>query len=270
MHDGASQCTTGLRSARQRAAAPVTSAARSTRVPAPALRHRSLASVTDRLPLFPLGTVLFPGLVLPLHIFEERYRRLIGDLLEDPAHEPSSEPRRFGVVAVKLGHEVGDGAVKELEAVGCTAEIQAVTSHDDGRYDVVTAGGTRFRLDGLDRSRPYLQADVTMLDDEAGPEAGALVDHVAALFRAYCGRLAKAGADIELPDELPKDPVRLSFLVGAAMILDRVDKQALLEADNAAVRLDRERELLRRETRLLGRLHTVPGTELLDKEVKPN
>lgn len=226
--------------------------------------------MTDRIPLFPLGTVLFPGLVLPLHIFEERYRRLIGDLLEDPAHGPTGEPRRFGVVAIKLGHEVGDGAARELETVGCTAEIQAVTSHEDGRYDVVTAGDRRFRIDGIDRSRPYLQAEVTMLPDEAGPQAELLVDHVSALFRGYCERLAQGGADIALPDELPTDPVRLSFLVGAAMILDHRDKQTLLEAENAAARLEIERELLRRENRLLGRLFTVPGTELLDKEVRPN
>lgn len=231
---------------------------------------RSLTCVTDRLPIFPLGTVLFPGLVLPLHIFEERYRRLIGDLLEEPA----DEPRRFGVVAIKLGHEIDTVAADELECVGCTAEIQAVTSHDDGRFDVVTAGGTRFRVDSLDNSLPYLRADVTPLPDDPGPQdehlVKHLVAHVTALFRSYCERLGKAGADIALPDELPKDPVRLSFLVGAAMILDHGDKQALLEAEHAADRLERERVLLRRENRLLGRLLTVPGTELLDKEVKPN
>jgi len=227
---------------------------------------RSLTPVTDRLPLFPLGTVLFPGLVLPLHIFEERYRRLVRDLLDGP----SDEPRRFGVVAIKLGHEVGVDAVKELESVGCTAEIQAVTSHDDGRFDVVTAGGSRFRVDGVDNSLPYLRADVTPLADDPGPEADHLVDHVTTLFRGYCERLGKAGADIALPDELPKDPVRLSFLIAAAMILDHVDKQALLEAQHAADRLEHERTLLRRENRLLGRLLTVPGSELLDKEVRPN
>lgn len=222
--------------------------------------------MTDRLPLFPLGTVLFPGLVLPLHIFEERYRRLIGDLLE----QPSDEPRRFGVVAIKLGHEVGTGAARELESIGCTAEVQAITSHDDGRYDIVTAGGNRFRIDGIDNDLPYLCADVTPLPDEPGPQAGQYVELVTALFRDYCGRLGKAGADIALPADLPNSPVRLSFLVAAAMILDHADKQALLEAEHAAARLEMARELLRRENRLLGRLLTVPGTELLDKQVRPN
>jgi Lon protease-like protein len=222
--------------------------------------------VSDRLPIFPLGTVLFPGLVLPLHIFEERYRRLIGDLLDKPA----DEPRRFGVVAIKLGHEVGTGAARELESIGCTADIQAVTSHDDGRYDIVTAGGSRFRIDGIDSDLPYLRADVTPLPDEPGPQAEHLVEHVTALFRDYCGRLTKAGADIALPAELPRTPVRLSFLVAAAMILDHAEKQALLEAEHAAARLDMARELLRRENRLLGRLLTVPGTELLGREVRPN
>lgn len=229
-------------------------------------KGRNLACVTDRLPLFPLGVVLFPGLVLPLHIFEERYRRMVQDLLEEPA----DEPRRFGVIAIKLGHEVGEGRAQELEAVGCTAEVQSVTAHDDGRYDLVTSGETRFRIADIDDSLPYLRADVEYLPDEAGPRSETTVAHVAMLFRQYCERLGKAGADIQLPPELPTDPVRLSFLVGAAMILDHTDKQDLLAAEHAATRLETEVALLRRENRLLSRLPTIPGTELLGQEVKPN
>src|SRR5262245_8805608 len=120
-------------------------------------------AVTERLPIFPLGAVLFPGLVLPLHVFEERYRLLMSDLLA------GEEPHRFGVVSIELGHEVGAGAVHRLASVGCTAEIRGVQHHDDGRYDLVTTGGTRFRIEDTDDTLPYLRARVSMLPDEDGP-----------------------------------------------------------------------------------------------------
>ena len=93
--------------------------------------------MTERLPLFPLGTVLFPGLVLPLHIFEPRYRTLVADLVA----LPESEPRRFGVVAIRAGREVGADGVRALHAVGCTAELRQVQRHEDGRYDIVAFFG---------------------------------------------------------------------------------------------------------------------------------
>ncbi|GAA4342367.1 hypothetical protein GCM10023178_55520 [Actinomadura luteofluorescens] len=92
--------------------------------------------------------MLFPGLVLPLHLFEDRYRRLVADLLEQP------EPRGFGVVGIELGHEVGENAAHRLAEVGCVAELREVTPHPDGRYDIVAVGTRRFRVKELDRSRP--------------------------------------------------------------------------------------------------------------------
>jgi len=106
------------------------------------------------MPLFPLGTVLYPGLVLPLHIFEERYRQLVRDLLEGP------EPREFGVIAIRKGRETGVDGVSALYEIGCTAALRQVARHDDGRFDVVTVGTQRFRLLGLDHSRPYLQGEI--------------------------------------------------------------------------------------------------------------
>ena len=95
------------------------------------------------MPLFPLGSVLYPGLVLPLHIFEERYRQLVADLLAGP------EPRQFGVIAIRHGRETGINGVSELYATGCTAVLQRVERHDDGQYDLVTVGAERFKLLGL-------------------------------------------------------------------------------------------------------------------------
>src|SRR6202012_3733922 len=107
-----------------------------------------------RLPLFPLGTVLFPGMLLPLHIFEDRYKELIQDLLDGP------EPRRFGVIAIKKGRETGVEGVSSLYEVGCTATVREAEENAEGGFDVVTVGGQRFRLEALDDSKPYFQGDV--------------------------------------------------------------------------------------------------------------
>jgi Lon protease-like protein len=232
--------------------------------------------VTRQLPLFPLGTVLFPGLVLPLHVFEERYRLLIRDLLQRP------EPRRFGIVAIDLGHAVRDGRTSEgrnepdtgaawrLATVGCTAELHGVIPHTDGRFDVVTVGGSRFDVNGVDDSLPYLRADVEFRPDGAGPDPGPAARRVTRLFRLYRSRLAGAGAEVSDPIGLPPDPVRLSYLVAAAVVLDRGEKQRLLEAEDATARLRLEEGLLIRETRLLDALPAVPASPFLDDGVNPN
>jgi Lon protease-like protein len=219
--------------------------------------------VTDRLPIFPLGAVLFPGLVLPLRVFEERYRLLMSDLLA------GEEPHRFGVVSIELGHEVGPGAARRLAAVGCTAEVRDV-QEEDGRYEVVTTGGTRFRVENVDDSLAYLCADVTMLPEEDGPGAENAVAPVTSMFRRYCERLVGHGAEVANLDELPADPLSLSYLVAASLVLDRSDKQRLLQAEHAAARLRLEYELLRRENLLLEAFPTVPASEFLGKGVSPN
>lgn len=220
--------------------------------------------MTERLPLFPLGAVLFPGLVLPLHVFEERYRRLVRDLLA------GEEPRRFGVVSIELGHEVGAGAARRLAAIGCTAELRGVQEHDDGRFDLVTTGGTRFRVEEVDDAPPYPRADVTMLPDEEGPDARTAVPPVTRLFRRYRERLAARGARVAGLDDLPEDPLPLSYLVAATLVVDRPDKQRLLQATHAAARLRLEYDLLRRENQLLEHFPTVPASDFLDGRINPN
>jgi ATP-dependent Lon protease len=124
------------------------------------------------IPLFPLGTPLFPGVVMPLQIFEPRYRRLMHDLLSLP---DSGDRRFFGVVAIRQGWEVEQIAPAEaLYDIGCTARLQAVRPQPDGGFRIVTVGGDRFRL--LDvvvgEDPPYLQAEVEwMADEEAAEEA---------------------------------------------------------------------------------------------------
>lgn len=221
-------------------------------------------AVTERLPIFPLGAVLFPGLVLPLHVFEERYRHLLRDVLA------GEKPHRFGVVSIELGHEVGAGAARRLASVGCTAEVRDVRDHDDGRYDIVTTGGTRFRVEHIDDSLDYLQADVTTLPEEDGPGAEAAVAPVSAQFRRYCERLIAHGAEVTDLGELPTEPLALSYLVAASAVLDRSDRQRLLRCEHAAARLRLEYDLLRRENLLLETFPTVPASDFLDGGVSPN
>jgi len=222
--------------------------------------------MSETLPLFPLGTVLFPGLVLPLHIFEERYRQLVRDLLDGP------EPRDFGVIAIRKGRETGVDGVSALHEIGCTARLRRAVPHDDGRFELVTVGTQRFRLLGLDHSRPYLRGQVELLTEETGDEAAAAaaVPVVQRTFREYLDALAAQGAArINVP-ELPDEPVLLSYLVAASMIVDLSDRQVLLAEPDAAGRLAAERRLLARETRILRTLTSAPATDLRSSPYNPN
>jgi Lon protease-like protein len=218
------------------------------------------------MPLFPLGTVLFPGLVLPLNIFEDRYRQLVRDLLEQP------EPREFGVIAIRHGRETGIDGVSDLYDVGCTALLSQVEEYEDGRFGLVTIGAHRFRLLGLTGSAPYLEADIDVLADETGDEgaASAAVKPVQSAFRSYLEALAeRRGATFEIP-ELPSDPIVLSYLVAAAMVVDIQDKQRLLAVPDAARRLAADRELLARETRMLRSFTAAPAPDLRYSPYSPN
>ncbi|MEO8437694.1 MAG: LON peptidase substrate-binding domain-containing protein [Chloroflexota bacterium] len=118
------------------------------------------------IPLFPLHTVLCPGIVLPLHIFEDRYRALTRHCLDTGAP--------FGVVLIRDGREVGSERVLSLAGVGAMVEIREAGRYPDGRYDLLAAATGRFAIDAVDPARePYLVADVTPLDDEVGDEARA-------------------------------------------------------------------------------------------------
>ncbi len=123
----------------------------------------NFSNMSELLPLFPLSTVLFPGMRLPLHIFEERYRLLAAHLRAQP------EPRRFGVIAIRQGREVGADGITALHEVGCVAAVRQITPHADGRFDLATVGTERFRLLRVDDSLPYFQGEVEPLKDETAP-----------------------------------------------------------------------------------------------------
>jgi Lon protease-like protein len=219
------------------------------------------------LPLFPLGTVLFPGLVLPLHVFEERYLDLVRDLLELPEEE-----RQFGVIAIREGREVGVDGTKALYEVGCTARVQELQSYDDGRYDLVTVGSQLFRLRELRTDRSYFTGEVDWMPDEIGNEAEAQVldASVREVYLDYLQALGTAsGQQIEAPD-LPADPLVLSHLVAATTLLDLADRQDLLDQPDGRTRLRRELSVLRREAGFLRTLAAAPAPELGRTQVSLN
>jgi hypothetical protein len=212
----------------------------------------------NRLPLFPLGSVLFPGLVLPLHIFEPRYQQLVEDLLAGP------EPRVFGVIAIRRGRETGVDGVSALYGMGCTAELRQVERLPDGRFELVAVGAQRFRLGELADPAPYLSGVVELLADEVGDhtEAALAAQGVQRLFRSYLDLLAERGGVRVTVSELPDEPVLLSHLVAAAVVVDLPDKQRLLEEPDACQRLAAERTLLAREIRMTRSLTTTPAPDL--------
>ena len=228
--------------------------------------------MTQRLPLFPLGSVLFPGLVLPLNVFEPRYRLLVQDLVAEAAAEEDDDVvKGFGVVAIKSGHEVGDGNVQALHAVGCVALLREVTETEDGSYEIVTVGATRFRVVGLDDSAgtPYLTGLVEPFgddetDDVESPDVTVLAANVTRRFEQYREELDIGGATA------PEDPSVLSYLVAAAMVLPVTDRQRLLEAPDTRTRLSTELDLLKQELGLIQAFGTVPATELPGEPANPN
>lgn len=221
---------------------------------------------TETLPLFPLGTVLYPGLVLPLNIFEERYRQLVRDLLDGP------QPGQFGVIAIREGRETGTSGVSALYDVGCLATVRDVTELPDGRYELVTVGTERFKLVGLDEPKPYLRGEIERLDEPVGDEAevNAAVAAVQRGFRGYLDVLARKGpATISIP-ELPDEPILLSYLVAASVIIDLPERQGLLAQPSALRRLRSERALLAKETAILRELGTTPAPDLRSSPYSQN
>ena len=209
--------------------------------------------------------MLFPGLVLPLNVFEERYRVLIRDLLDLPEPE-----RRFGVVTIRQGREVGADGITALYDVGCVAQLRHVEPQDDGRFEIVTLGVQRFTLAGVQDDRPYLTGQVQLLDDEPGEDAEGLAAAVQLAFWDYVAALATAGGESIEVAELPADPQVLSYLIAATVLLDVADRQALLGKPDGAARLRAELGLLRREAVLLRTLAAAPAPELASAPVNLN
>jgi Lon protease-like protein len=203
------------------------------------------------LPLFPLNTVLFPSLPLPLHIFEERYKLMIGTCVVTD--------NLFGVCLIKEGVEVG-GPAEPFE-IGTVARIAEVERMPDGRMNLMTFGTGRFRIDEVIQREPYLIGRVVMLEPGGEAPADELVGDVADRLLRYLREVRGAA---RLPDrgELLTDVDRLSYLAAATLGLPARERQSFLETDSPIDRLQQARDMLRREienARLFGRAIDGPS-----------
>jgi Lon protease-like protein len=226
--------------------------------------------VSDELPLFPLNTVLFPGIVMPLYIFEDRYCALVRDLVSLP---PATD-RQFGVVAIKVGYEVGARGVHTLQRTGCAALITDVTAHADGSFDLLVVGRRRFHVERLNSSREYLQADVEWLNDAGGQASGAELRQLAAtasaVFEKYRRTVEGLRGDDVLDGAAPSDPVDLSYTLAAALVLNLSERQQLLEAPDIVTRLRLGTALMRAELRAITALPSLPATSMARTQWSPN
>jgi Lon protease-like protein len=197
-------------------------------------------------PLFPLGTVLFPHMPMSLHIFEERYKAMMRDCRR--------ESTTFGIVAIRSGQETGGGAVPY--EVGTLAQLDEIEELPDGGYNLVVVGASRFHIDDFSHHRPYLVGSVHYLQDipAAADDTERLSTAVTAAFRGYAGQLRGIGQEDPFEFGLPADPELLSYLVAAAMQVETAQRQRLLEIDGTAERLAACLRLLRREAALLDRM----------------
>jgi Lon protease-like protein len=190
------------------------------------------------LPLFPLPVVLFPGVPLPLHIFEQRYRQMLLDI--------RLAKNLFGLAY--FDSTTSDNDNPPAGYIGCVAEITEQQTLADGRSNILTIGVIRFRVDSyVERGDPYLVAEVSYFEDDEEDEEllAAPAKEVAEIFT----RIAQAVRTINderasLPDISNTEPQRLSFLVAAAMELDAEVKQELLELRSTSERLERLRGML--------------------------
>ncbi|MDO8562661.1 MAG: LON peptidase substrate-binding domain-containing protein [Candidatus Limnocylindria bacterium] len=202
--------------------------------------------MTERLPLFPLDLVLFPGMFLPLHIFEPRYRLLM--------RRCSERESPFGVVIIRAGTEAGVPA--QPHRVGTAAAIVAVNALPDGRSFVVARGDRRFAIERvIDDEEPYLVGEVSWIEETDGPDAGSAAAAAREAYGEYLlavsAATAEDGAEPTAEPAATLSPGELSFRIAADLPIPNADRQRLLESPTAAARITAELHALQRETALL-------------------
>lgn len=185
--------------------------------------------------LFPLNTVLFPGMKLPLHIFEERYRLMIRECIEEDAP--------FGVVLIKSGEETGENAVPH--DVGTTARILQVEYLDDGRMNIFTHGERRFRIVDINTTQPYMRGEVQVLDSEpASDGAYAAMPRARQMFDDYLKTYFSIADQWVREVYLPDDPGDAADYIAARCDVPAETKQQWLEELNPEARLRAQLETI--------------------------
>lgn len=223
-----------------------------------------------RVPLFPLNAVVFPGVTTPLHIFEDRYRALVRDLLAVP--DPAD--RVLGIVAIREGYEVGEHAMHSSHRVGTLVQLTEVQPYDDGRFDIEVVGRQRLRVLDLHDSEDYLTASVQLAADDEDLRDRADLELEAgralASFESYRATLSELRGGPVLAGDLPRDPAYLSYALAATCLLTLEQRQELLEAPDTLARLRRLGSLLHHERRAMAAIPSLPATEIARTRWSPN
>lgn len=196
-----------------------------------------------QIPLFPLGTVLFPGMPMPLQIFEPRYRLMMD--------EHGADQLPFGVALVQSAR--GPQSNLPSHDIGTAASLANRHQRPDGRWDIVAKGERRFRIIELDDSRPYATVTVEWLEEELGDptEADALLRIVGSQFHRYAGGIARLTKRRFGDMTIPEDPIRASYDLASRLPLHTWERQRLLQAKTAVERLSEVSYLVERELALL-------------------
>jgi Lon protease-like protein len=192
----------------------------------------------DTLPLFPLNTVLFPGQLLPLHIFEPRYRQMIGECIQH------GQP--FGVVLIRSGEEVGDAA--EPVDVGTTAQIVQVENAADGNMNILCVGKARFRITDLLHDKPYLSGRIDWWPWEPYQAGSADIERIRHQLDRYVRILAESTQG-KLELTLPDEPATLANIAASVLQVDTSEKQHLLTTASIGELLTEVAAVLQRELR---------------------
>ncbi|GAB7003773.1 LON peptidase substrate-binding domain-containing protein [Nocardioides sp. AN3] len=217
------------------------------------------------LPMFPLNAVLFPGVSVPLHVFEDRYRALVHHLLriDDPAD------RVFGSVAIREGYEVGDHGAQSLYRVGVRLQLAEVEANADGSFDIVAIGRDRIVLDRLETTGLFPRGQVTERPEPTVDVPDELLDRARATFTAYRAAVSELRPD-PYSGTLPRDAEYLSWTLAACAPLPLSERQQLLEASDAGERIALVNELLRAELRAMNVVPSLPATEVARTRWSPN
>jgi Lon protease-like protein len=202
--------------------------------------------MVERLPLFPLGTVLFPGMMLPLHIFEPHYQKMVG-------HRVGDDPI-FGVVLIQSGNEVGDEP--DIHDIGTAATLTGMARYDDGRSNLAVRGGRRFQVESTDWNEGYMTGTIEWLD-EIAPETVpsesllALRESVMQEFNAYLDAIERTAEVSITRSELGDAPREVAYAICSMVPLSNTQRQLLLETPTDEELLTELQNTLRHERRLL-------------------
>ncbi len=193
------------------------------------------------LPLFPLNLVLFPGMPLPLHIFEERYKAMIGDCLRNDTP--------FGVPLIRSGQEAGEAA--EPHRIGSTARVLRSELLEQGRMNIITKGERRFEIIEITQQEPHVAALVRLMDEPVGDDFAGITPELTAEYTKLIRGLMTLSGGYTAQVTVPENPVDLSYMIAANLDAPVPVRQELLEAPTAADRLNRLIPLLKRRNHAL-------------------